>query len=193
MNDSVNLRDSVEFQVVRGAAPAAEVAAKQPSIPTLLNARGRFLIDHIRDGKVIGQYSIPNGIVDVGLNNILEVYFHSGTQITTWYIGLIDNAGFTALSNSDTMASHTGWSESTAYSNANRPQWTAGTAASRQITNAATVDFNINATATIKGIFITSNNTKGGTTGTLWATATFASNVSVVNGDTLKITYTVSG
>ena len=156
--------------------------------------KGRFQIEHRnKAGELVGMYDVPNGIVDVGLNHILETEFNGGTPITTWYIGLVDNAGFSAFANADTMASHAGWVESTAYSQATRPEWTAGTAASRQITNAATVDFSINATATLKGIFITSNNTKGGTTGTLWSTAAFASNVSANNGDTLKVTYTVSG
>jgi len=154
---------------------------------------GKFHVQHLRDGKVINEFDVPNGIVDVGLNHILETEFHAGAQITTWYIGLVDNAGFSAFANADTMASHAGWAESSAYMEANRPTWTAGAAASRQITNATTVDFSINATVTIKGLFITSNNTKGGSTGTLWSTAAFGSTVSLNNGDTLKVTYTLSG
>ncbi len=154
---------------------------------------GLFRIEHIRDGKVIAQFDVPNGIVDVGLNHILETEFHSGAQITTWYIGLVDNAGFSAFANSDTMSSHAGWTESTVYSNATRPQWICGAASGRQITNSTTVDFNINATATIKGLFITSNNTKSGTSGTLWSTGAFGTTQPVNNGDTLKVTYTVNG
>lgn len=158
-----------------------------------LRPAGRFRIQHLRDGRVIGEYDVPNGIVDVGLNHILDAEFHSGSQITTWYVGLVDNAGFSAFANGDTMSSHAGWAESVAYSNANRPQWTCGAASSRQISNSTTVDFTINATATIKGLFITSDNTKSGTSGTLWSTAAFGSTVSVASGDTLKVTYTVSG
>lgn len=154
---------------------------------------GRFTIQHIRDGQVIGEYELKNGITDVGMNALLDIMFHGTSQITAWYLGLVDNAGFSAFAAGDTMASHGGWTESTAYSNANRPDWTEGAASSRSITNSSTVDFTINATATIKGIFVTSNNTKGGTTGTLWSTAAFGANVSVANGDTLKVTYTVSG
>jgi hypothetical protein len=155
---------------------------------------GWFLIEHRnKAGKLIGLYRVPNGIVDVGMNHILETEFHAGSQVSTWYIGLVDNSGFTAFNDADTMASHSGWTESTVYSQSTRPQWTAGAAASRQITNASTVDFSINDSATLKGIFVTSDNTKGGTSGTLWATAAFSSTVSVQNGDTLKITYTISG
>lgn len=155
-----------------------------------LNAKGRFKIEHIRDGKVIGTQEFPNGIVDVGLNKLLDVMFHGTSPITTWYLGLIDNAGFSALAAGDTMGSHSGWSENTDYSG-NRKEWTEGAAATRAITNSATVDFSMTGSAVIKGVFLNSDAT--GTSGTLWATAAFASTVSVVNGDTLKVTYTVSG
>ena len=195
--DPLVIRDSVEFQLVRGnrivGVAADEVAPEFANPRARMAMRGRFMVEHVRDGKVIGQYSMPNGIVDVGLNHILETEFNGGSQVTAWYIGLIDNASFSALSAADTMASHAGWIENDDYAEATRPEWTAGTASSRQITNSVTVDFSINATDTIKGIFITSNSTKNGTTGTLWATASFGANVSVQNGDTLKITYTVSG
>lgn len=146
-----------------------------------------------KDGNLKWEEEIFNGIVDEGINQLLDAGFNGGTQVSTWYMGLVDNAGFTAFANGDTMASHSGWVESTAYTEATRPEWTAGAAASRAVTNSVTVDFSMNATATIKGIFITSNNTKSGTTGTLWSTAAFSSNASVTSGDTLKVTYTVSG
>lgn len=156
--------------------------------------KGVFFIEHFdSQNKLKAVYRIPNGIVDVGLNKILEDMFNGGTQSGTWYIGLVDNSGWTAFANADTMASHAGWTESAAYTETARPEWTAGTAASRSITNSSTVDFSINATVTLKGIFIVDNSTKSGTSGTLWSTASFASNVSAVNGDTLKVTYTVSG
>lgn len=159
-----------------------------------LGLKGRFRVEHYdRDGNLKATYRVPNGIVDVGLNKILDDMFDGGTQSTTWYIGLVDNSGFSAFANADTMASHSGWSESTAYTETARPEWTAGTPAARSITNASTVDFSINATVTLKGIFIVDNSTKSGTSGVLWSTAAFASNVAAVNGDTLKITYTVSG
>lgn len=159
-----------------------------------MGLKGRFRVEHYdKDNKLKATYRFPNGIVDVGLNKILDDMFDAGTQSTTWYIGLVDNASFTAFANADTMASHAGWIENTDYTQTARPEWTAGTPAARSITNAATVDFSINATITLKGIFIVDSSTKSGTAGTLWSTAAFASNVSAVNGDTLKITYTVSG
>jgi hypothetical protein len=61
------------------------------------------------------------------------------------------------------------------------------------VTNTASkATFNITGTATVGGAFLTSNNTVGGTTGTLFSAADFQSpgDRSVVNGDTLTVTYT---
>lgn len=161
---------------------------------TKFQPRGRFVIEHRNDaGKLIGIYKVPNGIVDVGLNKILDDMFVGGSQSSLWYLGLVDNDGFTAFNAADVMSSHTGWSETTVYAAGTRPQWTVGSAAARQVTNASTVDYAINDTETLKGIFVVDENTKGGTTGTLWATAAFSSTIGVTSGDTLKVTYTVSG
>lgn len=150
-------------------------------------------VEHVRDGEVIGVYNTSNGIVDVGLNHLLDVGFRNQTQTATWYMGLINNSGFSALAAADTMSSHAGWTEFTTYSESVRSTWTPAAAASRSIQNTTAVEFTITGTGTIKGVFLTTVDTKGGTTGTLWATASFASTVSVVNGDVLKVTYTISG
>ena len=160
-----------------------------------MRLKGAFKIEH-RDaeGGVKGVYELPNGIVDVGLNSILDVQFHGTSQIATWYIGLVDNSGWTAFADADTLASHAGWAELTAYTEANLVTWAEDAAASRSISNTTTADFSINANNNVKGIFVSSNNVKStGNTGTLWSTAAFSSVVAVQNGDTLKVTYTVSG
>ena len=154
--------------------------------------KGMYQIEHIRNGEVIGKYDVPNGITNEGLNHILGVEFSADTQITSWYIGLVDNSGFTAFAAGDTMSSHAGWSENTDYDEVTRESWGAGAAASQQVTNATAAEFTINATVAIKGIFITSNNTKSGTTGTLWSTAAFTSVINAVSSDTIRVTYTVT-
>lgn len=168
--------------------------ARALGVANLLFPRGTVNIDHYRNGEKIGTYAFPNGIVDVGMNHLLGVVFHGDTPVTTWYIGIINNAGFSALANADTMGSHAGWAEFTGYDEADRVTWVEEAPGSRAIVNSVTsADFTINATATLKGIFVTSDNTKSGTTGTLWATAAFSSNINVQDDDVLKITYTVSG
>lgn len=159
-----------------------------------LTPKGTFHWEIVgKNGETKGKGTFPNGIVNEGLNRLLNVMFVATTQITTWYVGLISSVSYSALAAGDTMASHSGWTESVAYSGSNRPQWTAGTSTSKSTTNSSTVDFAINADGTvIKGIFITSDNTKSGTSGVLWSTGLFGGDQTLANGDTLKITYTVN-
>jgi hypothetical protein len=160
-----------------------------------MNLNGKYQVEH-RDveGLLKGIYDIPNGIVDEGLNHILDTQFHGTSQISTWYIGLVDNSGWTSFADADVLSSHSGWSESTDYTEGARVTWAEDAASARSITNSTTADFSVNATGNIKGIFMSSNSTKAtGNTGTLWSTAAFSSVVAVANGDTLKVTYTVSG
>lgn len=160
-----------------------------------LKLRGKFKVEHLdKDGNVKGEYEFNNDIVNVGKNDLLGVYFDSGTQtvVTSWFIGLISNASYSALAAADTMASHAGWTEFTGYSQSTRVAWGPGTPASQSISNATPAQFDVNASGTVKGIFIVTNSAKGGTSGILWATALFAADVPVTSGDQLKVTYTVN-
>lgn len=149
---------------------------------------GRFNIEHHRKGKRINVFDFKNGITDEGMNNLLDVHFHAGTQITTWYFGLI--AGTGTLAAGDTLASHAGWTEFTDYTG-NRLAWVEDAPASRSITNSTTTDFPITGSGTLKGAFLASVAT--GTAGILWSTGLFNADVPVANADTLKVTYTLSG
>lgn len=129
------------------------------------------------------------------LDDILNVYFVVQSQTSNFYCGLVDNSGFTAFASGDTMSSHAGWAESTAYSNSTRIAWVPGTSSggAGSITNGTAMSFTINATATIHGVFLSSVSTKGGTTGNLAGTAAFSGgNQSVNSGDTLKVTLTAA-
>lgn len=125
-----------------------------------------------------------------GLNHILDAVLHGTSQITTWYLGLINNASFSALAAADTLASHAGWLETTGYTGS-RPAWTEGAASSQATTNSSTVDFAMTGTVTVYGLLLGS--VASGSSGTLFATAAFSGGTQAVsNGDTLKTTLTVS-
>ena len=138
------------------------------------------------NGNVKWAEEKKNLITTVGLNHILDTQFHAGTAVTTWYIGL-KGAGTPAAG--DTMASHATWSEITDYSG-DRKEWTEGAASAGSMTNASSVDFSINGTATIAGAFL--NTAATGTAGTLYGVVDFASARSVISGDTLQVTVTVT-
>ena len=139
-----------------------------------------------KDGNVKWEEEKKNLIVTEGLNHILDVTFHADTQVTTWYIGL-KGSGTPAAG--DTMASHSSWSEITDYSG-DRKEWTEGAASSGSMTNSSSVDFSITGTATIAGAFL--NTASTGTAGTLYGVVDFSSARSVISGDTLQVTVTVT-
>ena len=160
----------------------------------LFEPKGSWTLEHFnKKGELLGKYELfPNGITTAGKNYILGAGFHADSQVTTWYAALIDNSGFSALSASDTMASHAGWTEFTTYSQSTHVQWTCGSPSGASITNASVMTFDITGSGTLYGIYITSASAKSATTGTLWSTAAFPSTVPVSNGDSLKLTYTVN-
>ena len=139
-----------------------------------------------------------NLVVNVGLKDMNDKYFTGSSYTAAWYIGLYGAAASNNPAAGDTMASHAGWTEVTAYSQATRPAATfaaATTADPSVISNSASVAvFSINATTTVGGAFLTSDNTKGGTSGTLFSASDFAApgDRSVVSGDVINCTYTFS-
>jgi len=152
-----------------------------------------------KDGKLKWEASSHNLVVNVGLQDMNTQYFKGSSYTAAWYIGLVTGPGSgTTFAAGDTMSSHAGWTENTSYSNATRPAATFGTATTADpsvIDNSASpASFSINGTATIAGAFLTTSNTKSGTTGTLFSASDFTApgDRSVVSGDTLNVTYTFS-
>lgn len=157
-----------------------------------LDLRGHWIIEHYRNGKLLDEYLIHNDVVNVGKDDLLNKYFRNGTNPAAWYLMLIDSSGFTAFAAGDTMSSHTGWNEFTSYSEGTRVAWGPDAAASQALTNSTRATFTITGSGTIKGVGVTTSSTKGGTAGTLWATAAFTTAPPVENGDELKATYNLS-
>lgn len=134
-----------------------------------------------------------NLVVDEGLDEILEQFFNGATYTALHYIGLTD--GTPTVAAGDTMASHAGWAEVTAYSESVRQTYNPAAAASKSITNSASkAVFSVNGTATAGGLFMTTVNTKGGSTGVLVSAGAFAEGDKAVDsGDTLNVTATYNG
>jgi len=165
-------------------------------------ASGVYTVECIgADGVVKWTEKLPNLVVNQGIQYMASCALTAGatavTQLTTWYLGLYGAGASNNPAAGDTMASHAGWTEVVPYSNATRPTCTfvAATTANPSVaTNSASpAVFNINATSTVGGAFLVSNNTKSGTTGTLFSASDFTTgDRSVVSGDTLNVTYTFS-
>lgn len=166
------------------AATAAEVA----------RAHGHYVIEcRGADGELKWVDRIENLVTTAGKNDALDKYLSGSAYTAAWFLGLIDSTGYTAVAVGDTAASHSGWAESSAYTQGTRPAaaFAAAAAGSKALSSAAV--FSMNATATIKGCFLISNSTKAGTTGILYSAGLFTGgDKGVQNGDTLNVSYTAS-
>ena len=187
-NDKVKSKDVASSSLIAGGSAADSASAK-----------GVYKIQcHDKDGNLKWEDEAPNLVVNEGLQDMNAKYFTGTTYTAAWYIGLYGSGATNSPAAGDTMASHAGWTEVTAYSQATRPACTFGTPTTANpsvATNSASpASFSINGTTTVGGAFLTSNNTKGGTTGTLYSAADFSApgDRSVVSGDTLSVTYTLS-
>ena len=151
-----------------------------------------------KDGNLKWEAKSPNLVVNVGLQDMNDKYFKGSGYTAAWYIGLYGSGATNDPAAGDTMSSHAGWTEVTAYSQSTRPAATFGTATTAdpsEIDNSGSVAvFSMNGTTTVGGAFLTSDNTKNGTSGTLFSAADFESpgDRSVVSGDTINVTYTFS-
>lgn len=186
--DKSKATDTVSGAVVSGGRSADQA-----------KAGGVFSVQcHDADGNLKWSADAPNLVMNAGLQDMNTKYFTGSSYTATWYLGLYGAAASNNPAAGDTMSSHAGWTEQTGYSQATRPACTFGTATTADpsvITNSlSAAAFSINATATIGGAFLTSDNTKSGTTGVLFSAADFASpgDRNVVSGDTLSVSYTFS-
>jgi len=178
--------DTVTAGMVCGTRPEAKA-----------KAGGVYKIQCVgADGQVKWEEEMHNLVVNVGLQSMVSVYLDAGTQITTWYIGLITGPGSgTTIAAADTLASHSGWTEFTSYTG-NRKAAVFGTATTADpsvIDNSASqASFTMNGSGTVAGAFLCSVDT--GTSGTLFSASDFQSpgDRTVVSSDVLNVTYTFS-
>lgn len=183
MKESVQQKD----KTVASASSPTEIGSE-------MKIKGTWTLKAFdENGTLVGEQNWSNIVVDSGKNYLLDSGLAGAVAIASWYIGL--TAGTPTPNAGDTLASHAGWTEVTAYTEAARPTWSAGSVSGASVSNSsAAATFSINAdSTTIGGAFLASNNVKGGTTGTLYSIGAFASgDVTLNNGSTLQVTATFS-
>ena len=184
----------MEFSSAKDQVSASLVT--RPGLGETVGAGGVYTVECVGpDGQVKWTDQFHNLVVNQGLANMNGAYFAGTAQTTTWYLGLVTGPGSgTTFAAGDTLASHAGWTESTAYAG-NRKAVTFGTATTANpsvITNSASPSsFVMNATVVIAGAFLASVDT--GTSGILFSEGDFTGgDKSVASGDTLNVTYTFS-
>ena len=139
-----------------------------------------------KDGSVKWKESIRNLVTTQGGTDLLDKYFKGDSYTAGWFC-FLKGAGTSAVG--DTLASHAGWAEITAYSG-NRPALTFGTASARSM-SATAVTFTFNGAATVAGAGVCTVAT--GTSGILYNSANFTGgDKTMASGETLDVTVTFS-
>ena len=182
MKDKSKFGDSVNFQLERRADMRSGIIVGGVWTLVCYDQWGR-------EKWVLNMHNI---VTNVGLQHILDILFVSATaQVDPWYIGLTD--GTPTVAAGDTMASHAGWTEVTAYSEAVRQTYV-DVRSGQSVTNTASkAVFSINGSATVGGAFMASSSTKGESASTLLCVvAATEGDRSVVSGDTINAEYTFS-
>lgn len=175
-----------------------------------LYIRGKFAVEHWYRGKLIGLYPCHNDTTNEGKNRFLNISFHKYTAITSWYMSLIDNVGYTAVAATDIYTniglSGNTWSEFSSYTDTNngenattRPLWLADPASGPSIANTTKILFTSTAVGVVKGIFVVGGsanaqvkNDNSSSNSIIWATALFDTPFAVFIGSLLKTVYTIN-
>lgn len=184
----------MEFSSAKDQVSASLVT--RPGLGETVGAGGVYTVECVgSDGQIKWADTFHNLVMNGGLANMNGAYFAGTAQTTTWYLGLVTGPGSgTTFAATDTLASHAGWTENTAYTG-NRKSVTFGSATTANpsvITNSASPSsFVMTGTATIAGAFLSSVAT--GTSGILFSAGDFTGgDKSVASGDTLNVTYQFS-
>jgi hypothetical protein len=149
------------------------------------------------EGNMLWTDSFDNLVTIGGKTSLLA----SGVTGTA-YMGLISASGFTAVSGTDTIGSHSGWQEAGqgAYGptyGATRPQVNWGAPANGSISNAGSVStFVFTGSGTVEGAFVANlgaSSAVGNTTaGSLLSAGTLTTPQPVINGNTITMAYTLN-
>lgn len=155
-----------------------------------ISVGGKFTGQIVRDGQIIDEWEDYNLVVNEGLNHLLDVLFHGGTQVTTWYLGVFEG-NYTPIATVTAATITAASTECTAYDETTRQAYAEAAAASQSITNAESkATFTFNAAKTIYGAFLVSASAKSATSGTLFSAARFGTAKTVADDDQLLLTYT---
>jgi hypothetical protein len=183
----------MEHMDINAAAEAGLIA--RPGLVEQMLIKGKYIVEcRDADGKLKWKDEIKNLVTTVGKNDMLDKYLAgSGWTTGAVYMGLKSTGAAVA---GDTMASHASWTELNASASSGVRQSVSFSAASSgsKATSSA-VAWSITGTATVAGCFIVVGGTSanGNTTGVLFSAGDFSGgNRSVINGDTLNVTYSAS-
>lgn len=147
-----------------------------------------YKVEVVKDGVVTDSSIEFNRIPMEGINHMLDVVMNGAAQVAQWYVGVYEN-DYTPQSGDTAATLPALAAESSAYESVTRPQLVTAPADAGLVDNSASkVEMVFTAKRTVRGGFISSSNTKGGTAGVLGSVVRFSSPKEVDVGATLVIT-----
>ena len=159
------------------------------------------------DGNLKWEEEFPNLVVAVGKELMLDTLLKgSSYSVVGPYLGLISGSSST-YSASDTMSSHSGWTEFTNYTVGGSA--VRGTAVFGSATSSGSTPTNVTTSAasaitytitgaggTVGGCFLVTgsgaSSTQGNTSGTLYSAGSFSTAKITTAGDTVSVTYSTT-
>ncbi len=140
------------------------------------------------------QDVFPNTVLTIGKNYLLDNGLAGSSYTAAFYLGLISSVSYSAISASDTAASHSGWLEAggtnaPTYSGGRHTMaWSASSGGSKSLS--AGLVFTFTGSGTVKGGFVSTVTTQDSTSGTLLSAGLFTGgDQPVVSTNTLTVSY----
>lgn len=218
--EKLGIRDAFDCEVVKGAESFLEKlwerireAAKQKwnaikkrwqpaqyAINFLIYSRWNFECYDAQGNLKWAQYDRPNIMTHEGLDFILNVMFHGTSNVTKWYIAIVETD--TAAAATMTYATPV-YTECTAYTGGARPEFNEAAASSQAITNGSNkASFTMNAGKTLYGAALVGGGAGADTAeipgntadaaGKLICYSKFSTSKPVENGDVFKCWATIT-
>lgn len=150
------------------------------------------------DQEELFRDAYKNLVVDQGVNHALDIELSGGTQITSWFLALLQGTPTIAASSTYQNLMSTGNEEFTTYSEGTRQAWSDGGVSAKSVDNSGSpATFTISSDGqTIGGAALVSSNTKNDNAAGpfMYAAGAFsAGDKSLDTNDTVDVTATFTG
>jgi hypothetical protein len=167
----------------------------------IINSKWNFECYDAQGNLKWAEYNRPNIMTDQGINFILDVMFHSTSNVAKWYIALVESNTSPAAGMTYAVPVYT---ECTAYTGGARPEFNEAAASAKSITNIANkASYTMSDTKTLYGGALVGGGTGADTaeipgntadaTGILMCYSLFSTSKSVESTDIFKCWCTITG
>jgi hypothetical protein len=175
-------------------------SANQCAMAFLIYSRWNFECYDAQGNLKWAEYDRPNIITNQGLDFILNVMFHGTTNVTKWYLAIVESNTEAAATMTYAVPVYT---ECTAYSGGARPEFNEAAASSQAITNSANkASYTMTGAKTLYGAALVGGGTgvdtaaipgnTGDATGVLMCYSKFSSSKAVEDTDVFKTWCTIT-